>query len=219
MTADNVVVVTITSMSPATSEAARDGGSEKARATRAALIKSACDFFVEDGYGAVSVRDLARRTKLTSGAIYGHFRNKADLLVAAIGEKLVTELEVPQRGRNLELPDYLAAQARQYRSRAALRALIVEGAAAARVDDDVKERLGALQAAKLDEWRAIYRELQRSEHMDTAADMDTLVVFLWAAEVGLGVLEAIDVPLPKPSAWARLIERVVRAATTGSKSP
>ena len=201
-------------MAQATSDTARNGGSDKARATRAALIKSACDFFVEDGYGAVSVRDLARRTKLTSGAIYGHFRNKADLLAAAIGEKLVTELEVPQRGRDLRLAEYLAAQARRYRSRAALRALLVEGAAAARVDSDVKERLGELQTAKLDEWRAIYRELQRTEGMDAAADTDTLVVFLWAAEVGLGVLEAIDVPLPKPSAWARLIETVVRAATT-----
>src|SRR5262249_15436572 len=217
LTENNVVVVTMASpMSQATSDTARDGGSDKARATRAALVKSACDLFVDEGYGAVSVRDLARRTKLSSGAIYGHFRNKADLLVAAIAEKLVTELEVPQRGRSLHLADYLAAQARQYRSRAALRALIVEGAAAARVDDDVKERLGALQTAKLDEWRAIYRDLQRSEPLDAAADMDTLVVFLWAAEVGLGVLEAIEVPLPKPSAWARIIERVVRAATTES---
>ena len=27
-----------------------------------------------------TVHNLARRTKLTTGAIYGHFRNKADLL-------------------------------------------------------------------------------------------------------------------------------------------
>ena len=114
------------------------------------------------------------------------------------------------------MAEYLAAQAKSYRSRAALRALIVEGAAAARVDDDVKQQLRDLQTAKLDEWRAIYRELQQSEHLDPDADMDTLVVFLWAAEVGLGVLEALDVPLPKPAAWARLIERVVRCVTEDS---
>ena len=189
---------------------------EKARTTRAALVRSACDLFIEQGYGAVSVRDLARRTQVTSGAIYGHFRNKADLLVAAVNEKLVTDLEAPQRGRSLRLAGYLAAQARNYRSRAALRALIVEGAAAARVDPDIKEQLRALQTAKLREWRAIYRELQRSEHLDPDADMETLVIFLWAAEMGLGVLEALDVPLPKPSAWARVIESVVRSATEGS---
>ena len=189
-------------------------GSEKARSTRAALIRSACDAFVQDGYGAVSVRDLARRTKLTSGAIYGHFRNKADLLAAAVGEKLVTDLEAPARSKDKRLAAYLAAQARDYRARASLRALIIEGAAAARVDADVKEKLRALQNAKLDEWRAIYREVQRTQNLDPDADMDTLVAFLWAAEVGLGVLEALDAPLPKPSAWSRMIERVVRSVTT-----
>jgi len=191
-------------------------GSDKARATRAALIRSACDFFVEDGYGAVSVRDLARRTKVTSGAIYGHFRNKADLLAAAINEKLVTDLEAPRRGKYQRLGEYLAAQARDYRSRVALRALMVEGAAAARVDADVKAELRGLQTAKLQEWRAIYHELQHSQGLDPGADMDTLVVFLWAAELGLGVLEALDVPLPRPSSWARLIERVVQCATGDS---
>jgi len=194
-------------------------GSEKARATRAALIRSACDAFVDEGYGAVSVRDLARRTKLTSGAIYGHFRNKADLLVAAVGEKLVAELEAPQRGKDKGLAEYLAAQARDYRSRSALRALIVEGAAAARIDEDVKNQLRGLQIAKLDEWRAIYHEVQRTQGLDPDADMDTLVVFLWAAEVGLGVLEALDIPLPKPAAWSRLIERVVRCVTTRPTRP
>jgi AcrR family transcriptional regulator len=193
-------------------------GSAKARATRAALIGSACEAFVEHGYGAVSVRDLARRTQLTSGAIYGHFRNKADLLVAAVAERLGSDLEAPQRGKERRLAEYLGAQARDYRSRAALRALIVEGAAAARVDDDVKEKLRTLQRVKLDEWRAVYRDVQRTQGLDPDADMDTLVVFLWAAEVGLGVLEALDVPLPKPSAWSRLIERAVRCVTGSSST-
>ena len=42
-----------------------------------------------------------------------------------------------------------------------------------RVDDDVKQRLRDLRTAKLDEWRAIYRELQQSEHLDPDADMDS----------------------------------------------
>ena len=128
---------------------------EKARATRAALIKSAGDCFVDEGYGAVSVRDLARRTRVTSGAIYGHFRNKADLLVAAIRERIASDLEQPLGGRHLGLVDSLTAQARAYRSRAPMRALIVEGAAASRVDADVRGRLRDGQSEKLAEWRAI----------------------------------------------------------------
>jgi len=45
--------------------------------TRALLLEVATGAFAEEGYAAVSVRDLARRTSLTTGAIYAHFLNKA----------------------------------------------------------------------------------------------------------------------------------------------
>jgi AcrR family transcriptional regulator len=188
-----------------------DPPTKKARATRAALIKSAGDCFVDDGYGAVTVRDLARRTQVTSGAIYGHFRNKADLLVAAIRERIASDLEEPLGGRHLGLVDYLTAQARSYRSRAAMRALIVEGAAASRVDADVRGRLRADQSAKLGDWRSIYRALQDGGQIDGDVDIETMVAYLWAAELGLGVMEALDVELPKPGRWAATVNRVARS--------
>ena len=87
---------------------------QKARTTRAALVRSAYDAFIEQGYGAVSVRDLARRTEVTSGAIYGHFRNKADLLVAAIAEHIDADLYLPPNGES-GLRNYLRRQWRSYR--------------------------------------------------------------------------------------------------------
>ena len=182
--------------------------SEKSRATRSALVRSASDLFEEFGYGAVSVRDLARRTRLTSGAIYGHFRNKADLLAAAIADRIATDLEGPKYGRD-GLVEYLARQWRAYRARAGLRALLIEGAHAAHVDDDVRRELGALQEAKLEEWRAIYRTLQAEQGTFAGVDMDTLVTLLWATELGLGVLEAWDVELPKPGAWSSLLRTLL----------
>ena len=145
------------------------------RTTREALVRSAAELFVEEGYGAVSVRDLARQTHLTSGAIYGHFRNKADLLVAAIADRIAVELEGPQ-GKANNFSSYIGRQWRTYRSRTAMRALLVEGAAAARVDDDVRDELSELLSTKLDEWRAIYHEVQIDEKMDPDVDMDTVVV-------------------------------------------
>jgi AcrR family transcriptional regulator len=176
--------------------------------TRAALVTSASELFVERGYGNVSVRDLARRTRVTSGAIYGHFRNKADLLVAAIADRIESDLEGRSYGK-VGLARYLGRQWRAYRSRAGLRALLVEGAAAARVDADIRDQLQLEQTRKLREWGAIYHEIQEREGRDPDVDMDTLLVFLWAAELGVGVLESWDVPLPKPSAFARLVERIL----------
>ncbi len=181
---------------------------EKARTTRAALVESASALFIEQGYGAVTVRDLARRTHVTSGAIYGHFRNKADLLVAAIAQHIVQDLYLPPTGR-AGLRYYMQRQWRSYRSRAGLRALLVEGAAAARVDPDIRRQLNELQSAKLDEWKAIYHQIQETEGLDPAVDMDAVLIMLWATELGLGVLESWDVELPKPATWARLVDRIL----------
>ena len=181
---------------------------EKARTTRAALVRSACDLFIEQGYGAVSVRDLARRTQVTSGAIYGHFRNKADLLVAAIAEHIEQDLYLESNGR-AGLGAYMQRQWKSYRSRAGLRALLVEGAAAARIDPEVKRQLHALQTAKLAEWKAIYHDVQEQEGLDPTVDMDAVLTMLWATELGLGLLESWDVELPKPTAWARVVERFI----------
>ena len=56
--------------------------------TRARLLELATQVFAEEGYAAVSVRDLARRSSLTTGAIYAHFLNKAELLVEAIDARV-----------------------------------------------------------------------------------------------------------------------------------
>jgi AcrR family transcriptional regulator len=181
---------------------------EKARTTRAALVESASALFIEQGYGAVTVRDLARRTQVTSGAIYGHFRNKADLLVAAIAQHITEDLYLPPNGRT-GLRDYMQRQWRSYRSRAGLRALLVEGAAAARVDPDIRRQLNGLQSATIEEWKAIYHQIQENEGLDPAVDMDSVLIMLWATELGLGVLESWDVELPKPATWARLVDRIL----------
>lgn len=181
---------------------------QKARTTRAALVRSAYDLFIDQGYGAVSVRDLAARTQVTSGAIYGHFRNKADLLVAAIADHIDRDLYLKPDGRR-GLRCYLQRQWRGYRARAGLRALLVEAAAAARIDPEVERQMHALQVAKLAEWRAIYHDIQQEEELDPDVDMDAVLIMLWATELGLGLLESWDVDLPKPATWSRLVDRVL----------
>ena len=60
----------------------------KAEATRARLLEVAAEVFVERGYAAVSLRDIAVAAGVTKGAIYGHFRSKGQLLVEVIRTQL-----------------------------------------------------------------------------------------------------------------------------------
>jgi AcrR family transcriptional regulator len=183
----------------------------KARATRARLIETAADAFVTEGYGATSVRDIAERTRLTSGAIYGHFSNKANLLGEAIRYRIIEDLE-RHGGRPYEetnLADWLGHQWRDYRTRRALRALIVEGAAAARVDEDAQQLVHDIVVAKLDEWAEIYREIWEDEDLDPEVDPEALLYFVFAAELGTGVLEALAIEPPRPGKWSTVVSRLV----------
>ena len=183
----------------------------KARATRARLIEIAAEAFVEDGYGATSVRDVGERAGMTSGAIYGHFSNKANLLGEAVRARLTSDLEHRGTFEETDLAAWLAHSFRDYRQRSELRALIVEAAAAARTDEEARRLLHDAVGAKLDEWASDYKAIWRRDGLDPEVDPEALMLLLFAAEIGLGILEAIDVEPPKPGILATVVETLVGA--------
>jgi AcrR family transcriptional regulator len=52
---------------------------EEAAVTRAAVLKAALSVFSAKGYAAATLDDVAKAAKVTRGAIYWHFKSKADL--------------------------------------------------------------------------------------------------------------------------------------------
>jgi AcrR family transcriptional regulator len=193
----------------------------KAETTRATLLDVAAEAFEQEGYGATSVRDLAERSDLTTGAIYAHFRGKANLLAEAVKLRLNRDLEDYGRRRygHATLADWLARNFRDYRHRRAMRVLLLEGAAAARTDEQARDLLHDLLAAKQAEWAAIYREIWAVEALDPEVDPAAFMELLWAAELGFGVLEAYGIEPPKPSVLSRTVGRMVRALGSGGSAP
>lgn len=59
---------------------------EEAAITREQLLKNALAVFSKKGYSATSLQDIARRAKVTRGAIYHHFGGKAELYNTLIRE-------------------------------------------------------------------------------------------------------------------------------------
>ena len=55
---------------------------EQSQATRSALIKTARKLFARHGYADTDIETVARRTRVTRGALYHHFRDKQDLFSA-----------------------------------------------------------------------------------------------------------------------------------------
>jgi AcrR family transcriptional regulator len=158
----------------------------KSAGTRRLLLDVAARLFVERGYNAVSMRDVASAAQLTKGAVYGHFRSKGQLLVEVIRWKIAEQDDAtdyvalsPYPERTIELIYDEAA--------AGIRVLEVDAAAAARHDPDVAAGLKAFYEERHDRIR---------EAMGWVEDPDTAAWLVEALTAGIGMKLSSGLPLP-----------------------
>ena len=81
---------------------------EEAAVTRATVLKAALSVFSAKGYAAATLDDVASAAKVTRGAIYWHFKSKADLYNTLTGElsargATVVQQAVAEGGTFLEI--------------------------------------------------------------------------------------------------------------------
>jgi len=70
---------------------------EEAAVTRATVLKAALSVFSAKGYAAATLDDVAAAAKVTRGAIYWHFKGKADLYNTLIEEMSARGASVVQQ--------------------------------------------------------------------------------------------------------------------------
>jgi AcrR family transcriptional regulator len=159
----------------------------KSASTRIRLLAVAGDLFVEHGYHAVSMRDVAAAAGLTKGALYGHFRSKGQLLVEVIRTQLAAREHTLAFSDALHQGEERAIELLYDDAGRAIRLLEVDAAAAARHDPDV--------AAGLDD---LYRE--RQAHMRAAmegvSDVDVAAWLISVVAAGIAMKQAAAQPRP-----------------------
>ncbi|HWS46420.1 MAG TPA: helix-turn-helix domain-containing protein [Acidimicrobiia bacterium] len=192
----------------------------KGEATRARLIRIAAEVFAEEGYTSASMRDIARRSGLSSGAIYGSFKGKTELLAEAVDATIASDVEtLPSAVTELTLPEIDAYQYEHVPQRDRARALLLEAAVAARADADVRERLREILLPHIDMATDAHEEWRERAGVDRALDMRALVTLIWSADLGLGVLAALGVETPDPAAWSELIRRLLHSLEAPGAQP
>jgi AcrR family transcriptional regulator len=192
----------------------------KGEATRARLIELAADVFAEEGYAGVSIRDIANRSGLSSGAIYGTFRGKAELLAEAVEFVIATDVEaLPQTVIEQTLPQIDAYQFAQPKQRERTRALLLEAAVAARTDRDVQRRVRETMMPHIEMATEAHEEWRERAGVDARVDMRALVMLLWSADLGMAVLEALDIGPPDGAAWADLLRRLLTSLEAPGAKP
>jgi TetR/AcrR family acrAB operon transcriptional repressor len=70
---------------------------EEAAVTRNAVLKAALTLFSSKGYAATTLDDVAAAAKVTRGAVYWHFKSKADLYNTLTGELSARGAELVQQ--------------------------------------------------------------------------------------------------------------------------
>jgi AcrR family transcriptional regulator len=192
---------------------------ETADATRDRLLDSAAAVFAEKGYDRAGVQEIARRAGLTTGAIYGRFTGKADLLQAAIESRTTDELDDLFAQHRFEghasdilrtVGSHLVAEDCPDDSHAE-GALLLEAFVAARRDPEVRIQLERL----VEERASVLSELVEEAKLDGSIDLDldtkSLVRFCHAVGLGFLLYDAISISLPGAEPWEQLINRLVGA--------
>lgn len=186
----------------------------KGRATRERIIQNATELFTDQSYAAVSIREIADRSGVSSGAIYATFRSKAEVLAEVVSACLAADLEIIEPdlvGR--PLPEVVAQQfVRQVEpGRRRLRLLLMNAAAAARADSDVRERLAPLLRERMSGWTTAYQDWADQTGVDDGYDMPTLVAMLVSLDLGLAVLDELGVGTPDARLTGALVGRMLAA--------
>jgi AcrR family transcriptional regulator len=192
-----------------------DGAKATSDPTRDRLVAAAAAVFAEKGYDRAGVQEIARRAGFTTGAIYGRFRGKAELLLAAIEAQSVDEFEqlfaehqfegkatdiITTVGSHLVTEEFDNGQA-----------LLLEAFVAARREPEVAAMLRRVIEQRAEPLMELIADAKRTGGIDP--ELDTLSIIRFCHAVGLGFLlfGAVDLGRPQAAPWEVLIERLVGA--------
>ena len=172
---------------------------------RAALIDAAADVFAEVGYSGARVQSIAERAGLTTGAMYNRFSGKSELLLEALDlhtTQLVDELARAELSAT-DLLETVGVALLDDQSPAS--ALLLEAFMAARREEDIADRL----RPRLADERARLAKLVDADKdggiIDPGLDTNAVVAFCQSVALGVRMLSAIDVEMPDPDAWQKVI--------------
>lgn len=188
------------------------------------LLTAAAEVFAERGYDKAGVAEIARRAGVTTGAIYGRYANKAELLVEAIDPHAGDELETLFADHHFQgrMEDILLAAGSKLVQPVAPddteTSLLLESFAAARHHPDVRAVLRQRVMERQRRLTDIVEAAKSDGGIDAAIDTDALVTFCHALGFGFLLIDALTLPLPEQGPWVELITRLVVALGEGADS-
>src|SRR5918994_1231725 len=170
--------------------------SSDADPVREKLIAAAAEVFAEKGYEGAGVAEIARRAGYTTGAIYGRFTGKAELLLAAIEARSNSELDqlFAEHRFDGKVTDILTTVGSHLVTDPDDEngALLLEAFVAARRDPEVRRLMQGALDLRGDRLADLVAEAQATGAIDPQLDAEAVVRFCHAVGFGFLLFRAID---------------------------
>jgi AcrR family transcriptional regulator len=192
-------------------EAGQSDDQPAADPLRHQLLDAASRVVAAKGYDGTRIVDIIRESGLSSGAVYGRFDSKDELVLAAV-LTAVEENSLANRMTDRPVAEMIAEASRADQPLDDHEAMHLEAFIAAR-------RNPALAAAIADarrRWREtlaapIIARASEDGSASPDADFDLLVYLVQTLELGMLVQRGAGQHVPDREAWERFVERMLRA--------
>jgi AcrR family transcriptional regulator len=184
-------------------------------ALREQLLDAAARVFARKGYAGTKIQDIVREAGLSTGAVYGRFGSKHDLLREAVVRRTANVARFAGDGVE-RVADLITRLAGVHSAPLTdVEAVRLEAYVAARREAEVAEAIADAQAA----WRTAVQPLVDAALADgtvaAGVDPEAVLYFLRAVHLGLLLQRGAAVVAPDAGAWSALITRIVASFGAG----
>ena len=177
---------------------------------REQLLDAAAQVFAAKGYAGTKIMDIVKAAGLSSGAVYGRFASKDELLLAAV----LQQVERNAHSRALEGQTVAHVLAQSSQASGALsdaEATELEAFIAARRNPHISKAITkARRRFRKTFGDAVVRQAIADGSASPDADFDSIIYFLETLRLGLLVQRAAGQPAPSDDAWQANLERILR---------
>lgn len=185
--------------------------------TRAKLLDAAAQVFELKGYEGATVSQIASEAGVTTGAIYAHYKSKADLLVDALrvhSERALGALLMAPGGPTGSA-DLLVALGVRLRDRQEDSALLVEALLASRRDVELGQVLSDALIEREGAMAALISAGQSDHELSGEVSAEAAARFALMLGLGSVLVRALDMPELDSGDWSEFMRRLVGAFTKG----
>ena len=190
------------------------------------LLERAAEEFIERGYELARVNDIARRAGLTTGAVYGRWPHKTDVMVAALDhifEQILPERRLKGAGADtMKPPDIMARLGDSLLSLDERRDVLVQVFGSARNNDAIRERLQEFLDEEARQLGRVIEEGKEAGFCDPGYSTAAIAFLSQALGIGAHLLLAgglDDNYVPSGSDWNTLLQSIITAVGSEPPSP